>query len=155
MDSFFVSTCSVLKVLLESSCAQRSFVDSPKIGIGDVELLPTSALPYVSSDEGVKLQAMANQGLTVGDLVRRGTVKIKRSGESELTVLYDGMQRHFHEIARVDLTGNGIKDLLVFVADYVQEGSFRTFSLLRFSRNSNSKVMEVHDVDPFAIESMS
>ena len=60
-----------------------------------------------------KLDEYYKQGLSVGDLVRQGNVKVNESGIYKVSLEFDGMETSLIEQFRADFNNDGIEDIFV------------------------------------------
>lgn len=88
--------------------------------MADLDLLPASVLPCVSSEDE---EAIARaKGLSLGDILGRGEIRILRVSSSELSLEWNwGLM--LREICRADFDGDGIEDILCECYLWATEGT--------------------------------
>ncbi|HYN14158.1 MAG TPA: hypothetical protein VES66_00040, partial [Terriglobales bacterium] len=82
-----------------------SYIRKPHRGVADLDLLPSSVLPCVSPDDAEVIAGM--KGLSLGDLLGRGEIRILRLSSSELSLEWNwGLM--LGEVCRADFDGVGV-----------------------------------------------
>jgi hypothetical protein len=121
MEAFFKDANGMLTALEACRPSANSFIRSPRVGLCDIDLLPTSLLLYVGED--AKSIASITTHATIGEAVRARKVSVVQVSSSFLTVEFAGDGTHMREILRADLDGDGYEDLLVSRYQYAVGGS--------------------------------
>jgi hypothetical protein len=133
MESFFVGTCGLLETLSGACPARRSHVSDPVVSVGDLSLLPPTVLPALTREHEEKLRHLARSGVTVADLVEP-RADPAQTGTFRAEYRYEGMTQVLEETARGDFDCDGLQDVLVFAASYVEGGSYRGYDRLVLTR---------------------
>ena len=134
-ESAFNLTCVTLAFLAEAGRPRVSHIASPRLGIGDVVLLPAIILPAASAADRRALAQAAADGKTVADLIDRLDPSTTIS-PAEVRFRYRGIEQALHELARADFDGDGVEDLLVFVDEWAVAGPYRAAYHLVLTRTS-------------------
>lgn len=118
MASWFEHQCGLLSALQGADMATASFIANPKVSIMDLSLMPFSLFPIMGDrDDAVDLS------ISYQDKVDDGSLVIKRVSQNLLTVESDCMGQQLIEVARADLNGDGIEDILLFEYCYAIGGT--------------------------------
>jgi hypothetical protein len=134
-ESPFNFTCVTLAFLAGATAPRLSFIDDPRVGVGDLELLPATLLPAVADAERLHLKELAAKGKTVADLIDPGAPS-NRVEPHETRYRYQGMEQVLSELARADFDGDGVADILVFVTNSSLYGSYRAAYHLVLTRKA-------------------
>jgi len=135
IESSLNFTCVTLAFLAGATAPRLSFIDDPKVGVDDIELLPATVLPVVAEAERLRLGELAAKGKTVADLIDPGA-PLAKVGPHEASYQYQGMEQIISELARADFDGDGIADILVFVSDSSLYDSYRAAYHLVLTRKA-------------------
>jgi hypothetical protein len=135
VESSFNFTCVTLAFLAVAAAPTRSFIDTPEVGVGDIDLLPATVLPVVAAAERLQLHELAAKGKTVADLIDPGAASTIVEPH-EVRYRYQGMEQDLSELARADFDGDGIADILLFVSDTSLYGSYRAAYHLVLTRKA-------------------
>jgi hypothetical protein len=128
MESFFSKACALIDALTKGAPARRSFIEDPRVGIGDLDIVGAGVLEgFVPTGEA---------DATIGTLVRAGSVAIEKREANVLELSSNGFVAQLEEMARGDFNGDGTEDILVFRAVHAQGGSFRGYETKILSRMS-------------------
>jgi hypothetical protein len=111
MEAFFTRTLGVLEALGACRPAAQSYIRRPRLGICDLERLPSSLLPFFDITEEARQNLRTHP--TVGSLVAGGVARVTSVSSCEVEVLFAGTFIRLREILRADLDGDGIEDILV------------------------------------------
>jgi hypothetical protein len=119
MATFFEHQCGLLRALEKASTPSASFIDKPRRGITDANLLPLSLFPDIGKCAG----DAPPQG-TYQDKIDEGALVVKRLRHNMLTVEEShGMGQQLIEVTRADFDGSGLESILVFEYCYATEGT--------------------------------
>jgi hypothetical protein len=125
IESFFKQTCGVLSLLGNGGPAKTSYLGPAAEGFGNADRISAGAIA------GLVPEA---QGLTIGDLIRSGTVTIEAEEPRRIVLTANGLKGELTEIARGDFDGDGVADILAFLTVHAQNGTFRSYQALVLSR---------------------
>jgi hypothetical protein len=121
MEAFFARTFGVLEALAASRPAAQSYIRHPRLGICDLQYLPSSLLPYFDISEETRKNLRTHP--TLGALVAAGVARVTWVSSCEVEVLFAGSFIRLREILRADLDGDGIEDILVSAYIRADDGS--------------------------------
>lgn len=142
MSAWFTHQCGLLQALQKAMPPLKSFIDTPRVSIADVDLIPASAFTRIEDGEPT------HENRSYQDKVDCGEFLIRSVGQNYLRVEEpDGMGQSLVEAARADFTGNGIEDILVFEYYYSVQGTMGAGGVLLFTRNAQDQKFEVKDVE--------
>jgi hypothetical protein len=128
MESFFRRECALIDALAKGMPARKSFVDDPRVGISDLDVVSALVL------KGFVPTGAADA--TVGTLVRAGAVKVEEQSPRLLRLSGNGFTAEFEEMARGDFNGDGNQDIFVFSAIHAEGGTLRGYETRILSRSS-------------------
>lgn len=123
MSGFFVKTLGILESLGACRPSAKSYLSSPRIGICDVDLLPSMLLPILG-DSGAPGHEIKQKHPTIGDVVRAGEARIQGVGSDILDLDFHGLSVRLREVLRSDLDGDGVEDLLIIEYAHAIGGTF-------------------------------
>jgi hypothetical protein len=103
-------------------------------GFGNADRISASAIAALVPE---------GRGLTIGDLVRSGSVTILAEQPRRIVLSANGLQGELSEIARGDFDGDGIEDMLAFLAVHAQNGTFRSYDVLVLTRKAENRPLDV------------
>lgn len=135
IESFFKEACGTLQAIAAAKPAQRSYLSSPHVSLGDLNLLPTTAVSMI-----VTTPAPAR---TLGDLVSAGGVTVSKKDANTLEIQAGATAGQLKEIARGDFNGDGLEDILAFQAVHAEDGTFRAYDTEILTRRSAEGPLEV------------
>jgi len=115
MEAFFKNADGMLTALEACRPSAHSFTRSPRCGLCDIDLLPSSLLAYLG--EGDQPKSIIAAYPTIGEVVRANKARVVQVSSFALTIEFEGTGTHMREILRADLDGDGYEDLLV--TDYI------------------------------------
>jgi hypothetical protein len=119
-EAFLKTANSILSAADSVRIPLISFIRQPYRGVADLDLLPASALPCVSPEDEEAVAQM--KGLSLGDLLGRGEIKILRMSSSDLSLEWNwGLM--LREICRADFDGDGVEDILCECYCWATEGT--------------------------------
>lgn len=99
----------LINALRSAKMPKVSFISEPWVGINNIDLLS----PTILQGHGKDFIKYIKQGLSIGDLVRKGVVKTNESEISTISFEFDGMEVSLIEQFRADFNNNGIEDIFV------------------------------------------
>jgi hypothetical protein len=109
-EAFFLRAYAFIRAMIIAKVADLSYVRDPKRGIYDLELLPVTLLPILSSDDEEEISGMHDSGISIQDLVQSGKVIVEERSPYHLSLKYQSMGAAYWEIMRADLNSDGIED---------------------------------------------
>jgi hypothetical protein len=112
MEAFFVTTSGVLTALAACRPSSRSFIRMPRVGLCDIELLPSSLLIRFG-EELEEETALLEAHPTIGKLIEAEAARVAWVSSSAIGVEFGSMRTSLREILRADLDGDGSEDILV------------------------------------------
>lgn len=123
-EALFQTTLGVLTALSACRPSAKSFVRTPRVGLCDIELLPSTLLLLYGDDQNVEdaTKLFAEQP-TIGDLVSVGEARVAGVTSFSITIEFGGQGTFMREILRADLDGDGCEDLLISRYLYATEGT--------------------------------
>ncbi|MHC0443092.1 HNH endonuclease [Flavobacterium sp. 3-210] len=105
--SFFEEFIDALK---KAKMPKVSFIDEPWININMLDYLS----PSILFDAEGRLDSYIQEGVSVGEMVRRGIVKLDTSpGVFEFSLEFEGFETSLLEQFRADFNDDGIEDIFV------------------------------------------
>ncbi len=115
MSSTFTFFEEFIEVLEKAKMPKVSFINDPWIEINMLEYLS----PKILFDVEGRLNEYIEEGLSIGELVRRGIVKFDVSpGIYEFSLEFEGFETSLLEQFRADFNDDGIED--IFVSGWVR-----------------------------------
>lgn len=129
MSTFFEHQCGLLNAIKTATVPECSFIDDPRVGVVDLQLLPFYLFPFLGdvSDEDDTYQSKVDDG----------TIKIKRIKQNMVCVEdKEGMGQQLIEVLRADFNGDGLEEILLFEYCYATDGTFGAGGIRILSRNT-------------------
>lgn len=109
MSSSFSFLEDIVQAIQMAKMPKVSFISEPWIEIDDLDFLS----PSILHDFEGKLVEYTEKGLSIGDLVRQGVIKINDSGIFKISLEYGGFETSLTEQFRADFNNDGIEDIFV------------------------------------------
>ncbi len=155
MESFFIDTCSFLYALKDAKPAKRSFIDNPRAGLANLNLLPVNILEELSGEAEDELDKLTAGGVRISNLVAKREVKVLQRTKTSAAFEYDFDPEtkkyysaiHLDERGRADFDGDGIEDIFISSAKYATQGTFRYYDYFLLTRRSASAGFVVKKLD--------
>lgn len=139
MATFFAHQCGLLTALEAAATPTMSFIEQPRVGVFDLELLPFSLFPEMGEKIPDKEPSSTYQ-----TKVTDGTLVIKRLRQNLLEVVVpNGMGHQLIEVARSDFNGDGIEDILLFEYCWTTTGTFGSGGIRILTRKSTDGLFEL------------
>jgi hypothetical protein len=132
--------------------AEHSFIRDPRVGLSDIDFLPSSLLFVWGPDEGS--QELVRSHETIGALVRSGYAKIVSVASHQLNVEFGNVHTYMREMLRSDLDGDGYEDILIFTYASAVGGTFaHGFDSLPLARRGPNEIFSSTEIVPVPISS--
>lgn len=145
VSSDFEIPLAVLTCVANGQVPERSFIQTPHLGVSDLNLMPTELAPGVSwgpADDG---SDPFDGAVSLHDLVQDERVFIRKVGTSFVLLEDEGSGCMMMELMRADITGNGNEDILIFKYDYATQGTFGAGSTGILSRACEESIFSWED----------
>jgi hypothetical protein len=140
--AFFEHRSGLLRVLEKAAPPERSFIDSPRVGITDLHLLPYRLFPNISPDFTEE-----QLGGTYQDKLSEGSMVVKDVRQNSITIESNCMGQRIIEVARADFNGDGLEDILLFEYAWATEGTLGFGGIRVFTRKSADGMFEEVPMD--------
>ncbi|OIQ94374.1 hypothetical protein GALL_236210 [mine drainage metagenome] len=138
MATFFEHQCGLLTALEAAATPTVSFIDNPRVGVFDLELLPFSLFPEIGEEIPDE-----DPSATYQSKVSDGTLVIKRLRQNLLQIVApNGMGHQLIEVARADFNGDGIEDILLFEYCWATTGTLGFGGIRILTRRSTDGLFE-------------
>jgi hypothetical protein len=134
LESYFKRACGVLALMANGARAERNFLGPVDDGFGNADRISATAITSLVPE---------GRGLTIGDLVRSGSVTILAEQPRRIVLSANGMVGELTEIARGDFDGDGTADLLAFLSVHAQNGTFRSYDVIVLTRKAQGRPLDV------------
>ena len=136
--SIFEQRSGLLNALERATPAVKSYIDFPRAGVADLNLLPILLFPHLSPDVSEDelagtYQDKLNQGVIVIDAVRQNFLRVTQPGI---------MGQQLIEVARADFNGDGIEEILLFEYEWAVGGTFGAGGIRILTRTSEDGLFE-------------
>jgi hypothetical protein len=135
--ALFKHRSGLLRALEKATPAERSFINSPRVGIADLHLLPYRLFPNISPDLTEEELSGSYQ-----DKLSGGSMVVKKVRQNSITVESNYMGQHIVEVARGDFDGDGIEDILLFEYAWATGGTLGFGGIRVFTRKSVDGMFE-------------
>ncbi len=137
MSAFFVRTCGLINALAMAKVADNSYFGN--VGVVDLELLPVSIFPYLSSDDKLGVEAALVKGECEQDWVNLKKISIKSVTKYSVRLEENnGMGIILWELMRADFNNDGFEELLVYGYNYATQGTLGFGEIIMLGRKSDS-----------------
>jgi hypothetical protein len=115
MTGFLVRACGLLDAATRARPARRSFIESPRAGVRDVEQISSAALPPAPWDPAKPTpQQERNRGRTsIATFIRRNGCRITAATPVELQLRCGDLLYALTELFRADVDGAGVESIVV------------------------------------------
>lgn len=133
MSTWFEHQCGLIRALQAAASSTISFIETPRVSILDLNLVPFSFFPILGEPDSVE-----NVESTYQSKVDDGTLVVKRLRHNLLQIEEpEGMGQQLIEVARADFDGDGIEDILLFEYCYATHGTMGFGGIRIVTRTSN------------------
>jgi hypothetical protein len=122
MSGFLVRACGLLDAVISARPAVHSFVDSPRVGVGDIGSISSAVLPafpWESDDETARRARRS-----IAELVREQRCTVTERTSLELRIRCGNMLLALEELLRADIDDDGYQDILVSPYIGALDGTF-------------------------------
>lgn len=109
MSSSFSFLEDIVDAIQIAKMPKVSFISEPWIEIDDLDFLS----PSILHDFEGRLTEYTEKGLSIGDLVKQGIVKIDNCSIFKISLQYEGFETSLIEQFRADFNNDGIEDIFV------------------------------------------
>jgi hypothetical protein len=152
MAAFFTETLGILTAMQACRPAEHSFIRDPRVGLYDINFLPSSFLFVWGQDESS--QELVRSHETIGALVRSGHAKIVSVASHQLNVEFGNVYTYMRETLRSDLDGDGYEDILIFTYASAVGGTFgHGFDPLPIARRGPNDTFSSTEIVPVPVSS--
>ena len=132
MSTFFEHQCELLNAIKTAKVPECSFIDNPRVGVVDLQLLPFSLFSLLGDVPDVD-----DTTATYQSKVDDGTINIKRIKQNMVCVEEkEGMGQQLIEVLRADFNGDGLEEIMLFEYCYATHGTFGAGRIRILSRNT-------------------
>jgi len=139
MATFFQHQCGLLTALEAATTPKVSFIESPRVGVIDLELVPFSLFPHFGPHN-----AEDNLFATYQSKLSEGKIAITRIRQNLLEVAEpNGMGQQLIEVARADFNGDGIEEILLFEYCWATQGTLGYGGVRILTRTSADSPFEL------------
>ncbi len=112
MEAYFLTASGALTALAASRPSNCSFIRAPRVGLCDLDLIPSSILIRFGEEFEDDTAALVAHP-TIGELIAAEHARVAGVTSSLINIEFAGMQTVLREILRADLDGDGIEDMLI------------------------------------------
>jgi len=133
IESLFNRTCGIVNALARAMPANRSYIEAPRVGIVDLNLMPVTVLSAMSCDTIDVINEAYAKGITVQDWIDEGKVQVKAVSRYAIHLKHS-MGQIIWELMRSDFTGDGVEDILTYSYSYAIGGSFGYGDIMTLTR---------------------
>jgi hypothetical protein len=109
LSSHFTFLDELISILEIAKMPKVSFISEPWFNIENLDILS----PNILHDFENQLEEYSNKDYSVGDLVKKGIVKVNKSNPYQLSLEFNGMETSFIEQFRADFNNDGIEDIFI------------------------------------------
>lgn len=109
MASAFTFLDELIDALQKAKMPKTSFISEPWIEISNLDLLS----PTILHDFEGKLHEYYQQGFSVGELIRKGVIKVNETSIYKISLEFNGIETSLIEQFRADFNNDVIEDMFV------------------------------------------
>jgi hypothetical protein len=131
MSLFLMRASALLEAASRARLATVSYINSPHVGLADLDLLPGYLLPWVSDEQKQRIEELSTSSLL--SLLSAGEISIRSISSNHLDIVVGDLGVSLQELIRADLDADGNEEILAQHTIYATQGTFRhyTIGLLR------------------------
>ncbi len=145
MATYFEQQCGLLSAISNAITPSISYIENPKVGIHDLDLLPFHMFPDLSRGCNDNF----DMSLTYQDKVDDKTLTITHVKQNELRFESKSMGHQLVEVARADFSSEGYDSILCFEYTWATGGSFGHGGIKILTRKSPDALFELIDTKLF------
>jgi len=139
MATFFEHQCGLLTALEAAITPEVSFIESPRVGVIDLDLMPFCLFPRFGPDNAEEdsfaiYQSKLSEGKIVITKVRQNFLEVAEP---------DGMGQQLIEVARADFNGDGVEEILLFEYCWATQGTLGYGGVRVLTRRSADSPFEL------------
>ncbi|WP_449545975.1 HNH endonuclease [Lelliottia amnigena] len=139
MATYFEWQCGLFSAISVAVLPSISFIENPKVGILDLDLLPFHLFPDLSRGVDDDVDMVETYQHHLDD----GTLKVTQVKQSLLVVESSAMGQRLIEVVRADFTGEGYDSILCFEYTWATHGTFGNGGIRILTRKSANSIFEV------------
>lgn len=152
MEAFFITASKLLEALAACRPSSQSFIRTPRVGVCDIHLLPSSVLITLEATDE-ECDRLVTEFPTVADLVSADKAEIAWVDSMFISVDFLGIRTSLREMLRADLDGDGTEDLLAAVYFNAVEGTLGGGTEpVALSRKSFAEPFALTDMVPISVQ---
>lgn len=143
MESFFKSTCPLIRILKRASPATKS---ERVLAFDQLENLPSELIVNLEGHYRKTLKQKDIVGKSLADFAKKTGFRLLKASKDQLEFEFSGMRTKLESVARADFENSGKEQVLVFKADYATGGSYRHYEYVILTPGERiAKVRQVAD----------
>lgn len=144
---------ALIGILKASAFPKSSFIDIPREGVTSLRLIPSSILEaqIETSTNETSTKNERSSG-SIDELVRGGRAQIYKVDSDEVGIIADDFYNNIVELARTDLDGDGIEDILAIVNVQSVSGTLGYSRMVLLHRRDDNAMFEI---EPFSVSEHS
>jgi hypothetical protein len=138
MSSSFTYLEELINALEKAKMPRISFIREPWLGLNNIDYLSPNILAFFPEE----LKKLTSEGNSIGDLVRKGILKVNESSYNSISVEFEEMETSLVEQFRADFNDDGTES--IFTKGWLRavRGSMGVGFSTILSRYSNNHLIE-------------
>jgi hypothetical protein len=148
-SAFFERACGLLHAIARARPATRSYVDAPRVGVGDAQRLSSTVLPGLPWEPAheTSQERARRERTSVATFVREEHCTITTATRLDLRVRCADELIDVEELMRADVNGDGLQDIVVSPSIRSLDGTFSyTEPDVALSRSSAHGLLVPHPI---------